>query len=133
MSLSESKATGRRWLLTAQADIKAAEVLAGAGLHAHACFNAQQAAEKALKAVWYSRGDDPWGHSVQKMIQDLRDAGPLGSLLPDAAALDRYYIPTRYPNGLPDLTPSENYGPADSADAVRRARSIVDACAGMLA
>jgi HEPN domain-containing protein len=23
--------------------------------------------------------------------------------------LDRYYIPTRYPNGLPDLTPGQVY------------------------
>ena len=27
----------------------------------------------------------------------------------DGTLLDRYYIPTRYPNGLPDLTPGQVY------------------------
>jgi HEPN domain-containing protein len=29
--------------------------------------------------------------------------------------LDRFYIPTRYPNGLPDLTPAEAFT-ADDAE-----------------
>jgi HEPN domain-containing protein len=32
----------------------------------------------------------------------------------DAAALDRFYIPTRYPNGLPDLTPGKYYFQKDA-------------------
>lgn len=32
-----------------------------------------------------------------------------------ARLLDKLTIPTRYPNGLPDLTPAEVYGPSDAA------------------
>jgi len=34
---------------------------------------AQQAAEKAVKALWYLADAEPWGHSVQKLIGDLRE------------------------------------------------------------
>jgi hypothetical protein len=70
----------------------------------------QQAAEKAVKSVWHLRGGDPWGHSVQRLSAELEgfDAELFrirGDLLPEGSKLDKYYIPTRYPNGLPDLVP----------------------------
>jgi HEPN domain-containing protein len=42
----------------------------------------------------------------------------------DAAALDRFYIPTRYPNGLPDLTPGKFYFQKDAEFAIGIAESI---------
>jgi HEPN domain-containing protein len=134
MSLGEHKRTAERWLLTADGDLRAAHVLADSGMHAHACFSAQQAAEKALKGLWFWHGDDPWGHSVQKLLLDRVERDPrLTKHLEDAASLDRYYIPTRYPNGLPDLTPSDNYSAADSTDAIRRASAIVATCRALMA
>jgi hypothetical protein len=32
-----------------------------------------------------------------------------------------FYIPTRYPNGLPDLTPSEAYMEEDAEECIRHA------------
>ena len=72
------------------------------------------AAEKALKAVLYARGEElVIGHSVRQLSQ--RAAGPGADESADAAdeagearfgrhvekwaVLDSYYIPTRYPNG----------------------------------
>jgi hypothetical protein len=64
--------------------------------------------EKAIKALWFAEDAAPWGHSVQKLLGDL----PIRDRLADPAAaqrraieLDRLHIPTRYPNGIPDLTP----------------------------
>jgi HEPN domain-containing protein len=42
----------RRWFQEAQADLAVVRTLRGAGHHAAACFHSQQAAEKALKALW---------------------------------------------------------------------------------
>ena len=52
-------------------------------------------------------------------------------LLRDAkkfAHLDKFYIPTRYPNGLPDLTPAQVYRLDDAMRAVEAARALVTAC-----
>jgi HEPN domain-containing protein len=46
------------------------------------------------------------------LISELPDPDAherLQPLLETGALLDRYYIPTRYPNGLPGLTPGQAY------------------------
>lgn len=135
MSKSEQRYTAERWLATAREDWESARILADAGRHAHACFLFQQAAEKAIKALWYAADDDPWGHSVQRLLQEcpaeIASAKRTKSI-EAAAALDKYYIPTRYPNGLPDLTPHAVYRPSDSADAAERAGFILDMASEML-
>ena len=59
-----------------------------------------------------------------KLIQELEEVSPemhaqWKDLLEEAALLDKYYIPTRYPNGLPDLTPDEVYTRREAEEAVR--------------
>jgi HEPN domain-containing protein len=130
MSRSEDHRQAMRWTATALDDLRASEVLQADGLHAHACFSAQQAAEKAVKAAWVYVGRDPWGHSIQALVRDFPfpdDAPGWVGWLQKAAALDRYYIPTRYPDGLPDLTPSESFFDTDSAQAIACARQFVEA------
>ena len=131
MSAEKNRLEASRWLETAREDVTTSEVLFTAGRFAHSCFHSQQAGEKALKAVWYLRGADPWGHSVRKLIEDLRHVdlpsfSALAALTEDAARLDRYYIPTRYPNGLPDITPDHAFFKEDAETALRASRSIID-------
>lgn len=98
-----------RWLKTAESDLRAAEILSSSGAYPQACFFAQQSAEKAMKALWYFNDLDPWGHSVLRLIEDFPNKLIIKDhelLLKKASLLDKFYIPTRYPNGLPDLTPS---------------------------
>jgi len=40
--------------------------------------------------------------------------------------LDRFYIPTRYPNGLPDLTPGQVYVSKDSIQAIEKATFFLE-------
>ncbi len=121
-----------RWLGTARSDLSTADILTENERYAHACFHAQQAAVKAVKAVWYSVDADPWGHSVQKLIQDLKQVDEalhttLKAFIRLAAKLDRFYIPTRYPNGLPDLIPEQAFFRDDATAAVAHSESIVAA------
>ncbi len=132
MSKSEYRDEARRWLTTAENDLKASHVLFKAGMYAHTCFQCQQAAEKAAKSVWYHHGLDPWGHSVQKLLSGIKSLSIPKPLQQKAAALDRFYIPTRYPNGLPDLTPSDNYFRSDAEMAVSCASEIIAACRRLL-
>ena len=129
MSQSNDRHEAERWLATATDDLGAARALAEAGYHAHACFSAQQCAEKAAKAIWYLIGGDPWGHSIQRLLEEfpLKDRlDNLDVLIEKAAALDRFYIPTRYPNGLPDLTPEKAYFAPDSQNAITLAQNLLD-------
>ena len=127
MSRGEDAKEARRWLDTAANDLGAARQLAASDYHAQACFLAQQCAEKAAKAMWFVAGADPWGHSIQALIEEFPGGDRLGdsiALREKAAVLDRFYIPTRYPNGLPDLTPGKTYFAADSAQAIRLADEL---------
>jgi len=44
-----------------------------------------------------------------------------------------YYIPTRYPNGLPDLTPGEVYREDDSDRGLRSAEARISGVTRLLA
>lgn len=128
MSTESCRYQAGRWLRQARADLRAAEASRAAGSFEWACFQSQQAAEKALKAIWYHHGFDPWGHSAQKLIQDFPDQGvgaELSRLTTQARHLDRLYVPTRYPNGLPDLTPAEVYTDRDAREAIEAAEAVI--------
>jgi len=117
-------------LRTAEEDLRAAQGLLSLGLYAHACFQAQQAGEKAVKALWHHVDADPWGHSVKRLLADFPRKGhlpDLDTLMEQASLLDQFYIPTRYPNGLPDLTPGEVYARQDADRGIEAARMLVEA------
>jgi len=132
MSAEKNISEARRWLKTAEDDLEAALVLFENSKLPYACFLAQQAGEKALKAVWYAADADPWCHSVLKLVNDLEEIdlklyARLRPLKKSAGLLDKFYIPTRYPNGLPDLTPAEVYNVEDAASGLDAARKIISA------
>ena len=121
-----------RWLRQAQDDLKACEVLRDGGMRAQAGFYAQQAAEKAVKAVEYAADMDPWGHSITLLLQKLPDAHPLRGLRDQALLLDKLYIPTRYPDAIPDLIPAEAFTDDEIDRAHSAAERIVAAAAHAL-
>lgn len=61
MSVEKQQLEARRWLRQADDDLEASRALEVAGKYAQAAFFAQQAGEKALKAVWLALDADPWG------------------------------------------------------------------------
>lgn len=133
MSYTKNRHEAERWMQTAEEDFRAAQALSDIGMYAPACFHAQQASEKAIKALWYLVDADPWGHSVQRLIAEFpgRDEVPdLAEWLDRAGLLDQYYIPTRYPNGLPDLTPGQVYRLDDARRGLEAAATLIAACRG---
>ncbi len=128
MSLEKLRADARRWLAQARADLKAARASTQAGCHEWAAFQGQQAGEKALKALWFWHGGDPWGHSIVRLVRAFPDPAlraAMRTLLSAAQALDKLYIPTRYPNGLPDLIPAEVFTRAEARAAITQARTLI--------
>lgn len=130
MSHKKNRDEAVRWLTTGQDDLDTAKILKQNKKHAHACFHAQQAVEKSIKGVWYFYDADPWGHSILKLIQDFKEVDEdvfnrLNKFTGDARKLDRLYIPTRYPNGLPDITPDLAFGEDDSRFSTAAAEKIL--------
>jgi len=118
------------WRRQAEADLAQARHALGGGFCEWACFAAQQAAEKAVKAVHGARGQDAWGHSVTELLEGLREtvAGIDEALLDRARALDKLYVTTRYPNGLPAGAPADYYTRAEAERALADAEAILAWC-----
>jgi HEPN domain-containing protein len=119
---------GRRWLRQAGEDLHWARHLAEQGAHHLACFLAQQITEKALKAFLYAQGEEiVLGHSVERLCAAAANYEPqFRERARTWSLLDGYYIPTRYPNGLPDGIPADVYTQQAASDAVVLAGEAFD-------
>ena len=123
----EPKEEGMRWLLQSRQDLDDARYsFEGKRFHL-ACFLSQQAAEKAAKAFLYAHGEEiVLGHSVAKLLKQALgyDQGMKSILC--ARGLDKYYIPTRYPNGLPGGLPYEAFDEGDAKKAMSMANEVLE-------
>lgn len=117
----------RRWLEQAASDLAFAELGVREGFFAQACFICQQAGEKALKSLHYRRGSRAvLGHSLVELLSGLlSERADLADLLDAARQLDQYYIPTRYPNGLPGGIPSDAFTSKQATEAISFARQFI--------
>jgi HEPN domain-containing protein len=124
---------GADWLARAQGDLAHARHDVAAGFYDWACFSAQQAAEKATKAVFQRLGADAWGHSVADLLEELRRTIPVPDVLVDAGQdLDRAYIAARYPNAHPSGSPRSRYFRVEAERLVTHAEAVVRFCEGLL-
>jgi HEPN domain-containing protein len=116
----------RDWLSQAYRDLDEGRDARKAGRHEWACFAAQQAAEKAVKALHLHLGQEAWGHVVARLLGELAPLVQVpGDLVEQGRVLDTFYIPTRYPNSHAEGAPFQHYGPLQSEEALRYAGAIV--------
>jgi len=117
----------KRWLDQAREDLIWAKRLANDGGYHIACFLSQQIAEKALKAFLYSKGEvQVFGHSVSVLSDRMAQyEKSIKEKVSDWSILDGFYIPTRYPNGLPDSIPAKVYNKKIAQEAVNLANDVV--------
>jgi HEPN domain-containing protein len=114
------------WYRQAQRDLEQATDARQAGRHEWACFAAQQAAEKAIKALHLHCAQEAWGHVAARLLRELPAQITVPEeLVQQAHVLDNFYIPTRYPNSHPEGAPFEHYGPLQSEEAIRYASAIL--------
>lgn len=113
------------WFHQAERDLEMAAAAREWERHEWACFAAQQAAEKAVKALHLRHGQEAWGHMVAGLLGELPVAAP-GELVEKGRVLDNFYVGTRYPDGHPAGAPFEHYGTIQSGDATAYAGEIVE-------
>jgi HEPN domain-containing protein len=116
-----------RWLDQAANDLDFARYARDGGYHHQACFISQQGSEKALKALHYHRGARRViGHSVvQLALADDEIASRFEDLGDGLRELDLFYIPTRYPNGLPGGAPYQAFSEGQARRAVQTAEAVL--------
>lgn len=124
----------RDWFDQAKRDLVHARHALADGDFEWSCFAAQQAAEKAVKAVYQQSGHEAWGHSVSILLEELRHSFAIGDdLLDMARELDKHYIPSRYPNSHPEGAPFMFYTRAEAERAIVNAETIIAWCDDLLA
>ena len=93
------------WLRQAENDLEWARHSLAGGFFAQTCFIAQQAGEKALKALCFFKGYDVV--RTHSLFQIVRSLGEDGELERCARELDLYYVSGRYPDAFPGGAPFE--------------------------
>lgn len=119
--------TTSKWLEFAHEDLKLAEMALKEGIANQACFHAQQGVEKALKGFLRTRQRSvPRTHVLRELLAicQRRDEG-FRTLKDTCVRLDRYYIPTRYPDALPGMTAEGLPTRQDAEEAVALLRNAL--------
>ena len=121
----------RRWFKQAEYDLAQARKVFSAGDFSYACFFAEQASQKALKARLISQGDRFINiHSIAELLKknSLKEKR-FEALVETGKKLDLYYLSSRYPDALPEpAIPYESYTQMDAAEAVDIAEKILELC-----
>ena len=132
-STDATEARRADWLAQAQGDLAHARHDVESGYYDWACFSAQQAAEKAIKAVFHQRGADVWGHSVSDLLHELqRNTTVPDELVEGGLDLDRSYIGARYPDAHPSGSPRSRYFRSEAVRLVKHADAVVRFCESLL-
>ena len=117
----------RDWLQQALRDLEQARASQRDGRHEWACFAAQQAGEKAVRALHLHLGQEAWGHVIARLLRELPASAPVPeALVEQGRVLDTFYIPPRNPSSHPEGAPFEHYGPLQSDEALRHAGAIIE-------
>ena len=113
----------------AERDLTQARVSLREELYEWVCFAAHQAAEKAVKGLFYALNATIRGHSIALILKKLPDGlQPPEGVEIAASRLDKYYTVSRYPNGFDGGAPGEHFLKVEAEEAIEFAERIVEFC-----
>lgn len=105
------------WLYFGREDLQMAELAFQSGIYNQVCFHSQQCLEKGLKALLaYQERNIPRTHSLSELVTHL-EPNPLDNQQ-EIQLMDRFYIPTRYPDALPGSLPDGLPNKEDAREAL---------------
>ena len=121
------------WMDQGERDLEQARWSLKGGFYEWACFIAQQAAEKPVKALYQRLHGDSWGHSVSALLRGLPEGYEADQdTMESAMRLDRLYIQSRYPNGFDVRSPKDYFTEKDSKQALSDALRVITHCKNKL-
>jgi len=116
------------WWDEALDDYYTARDLYKLGRYSKACYFCHQACEKAVKSLLIkkARKYEPI-HSVAELLRRIQEVVNVPTnLVEKGELLDRFYIPTRYPNAWPYGAPYKHYTRRDAEIALEYAREVIE-------
>lgn len=117
------------WLAQSEHVLKEAKWCLKGEFYDGVCFLAQQSAEMAVKALCQFKKVECWGHSIYKVLNELgQEVNIPYTIINLAKRLDKYYIPTRYPNGFESGAPKDYYTKDEAEEALKYAEDILTFC-----
>lgn len=115
---------GDNWRYFADEDLRMAELAFADKLYTQVCFHSQQACEKMLKSLLADKAEPvPKTHKLSDLLPMLPDI-PAQKIQEDVILLDRFYIPTRYPDALPGSIPDGLPTEQEAKEALDTARKL---------
>jgi HEPN domain-containing protein len=112
----------REWIRRAKSNLALARSVIPGVDFADLCFDAQQAAEKAIKAIFVERGETfPYSHDLAKLLGLLeRNGAKIPKYVHKGNELTQYAHQTRYPGLADPVTRREHRRAVRIATAVLR-------------
>jgi HEPN domain-containing protein len=112
----------REWISRAKSSLAHAKAISPEVVLEDLCFDAQQAAEKAIKAVFIHRGEAfPYSHDLDRLLRLLEQNGlRIAKYLDTARELTRFAVITRYPGLAAAVTQAKFLRAVRIADTVVR-------------
>ena len=115
------------WIEQAKGEFKAAKDLYSTNNYAWCCFTCYQASEKALKAILEHFRTPTIGHNLIVLVSEIAKFVDVPKAVRDACRiLNRYYIPTRYPNAFPSGAPVHMFNEDDAREALKLAEVVLN-------
>jgi HEPN domain-containing protein len=113
------------WLAFAREDLRMAELALAETIYNQTCFHAQQCAEKSIKGLLLVQGKTPpRTHQLTDLLMLLKP-NPLEEVSLELRLMDRFYIPTRYPDALPGALPDGLPNLHDAQEALAVAQTVL--------
>ena len=116
------------WLYFAESDLRLAYKALEEELFHLVCFHAQQTAEKLLKSQFIVHNKPvPKIHSLIELANRLSGIiTGIEAFMDDFRSLDRFYLPTRYPDALPGSLAEGLPLKKDAEEALASAQKFLD-------
>ena len=109
-----------------------AELALAEGIFNQVCFHAQQCVEKAIKGWLEQQGQIPPRTHRMADLLSLLPPNLMGELANAIRLLDRFYIPTRYPDVLPGMLSDGMPRQHDAKEALNVSRDALQRVEGHL-
>lgn len=116
----------KNWMEFAHEDSRMAELALKEKIYNQACFHSEQCVEKVIKAFIIHKGRiHPQSHKLADILTYLGKS-IFDDLEAEIISLDRFYIPTRYPDALPGMLPEGLPSEKDAKEAIEISKLVFE-------
>ena len=132
--MKNNGSTYGKWIYFAEEDFNFARLGFEDKFYSHVCFLSQQVVEKSCKAfLIYSKINYPKTHKIVDLVNSNKKLfSLLSKYINELKVIDTFYIPTRYPDGIPGSLNNKLPNREDAKESLEVAESVLSIIKGKL-